>query len=171
VESFTGLEHTLEPVVEVGGVRFVNDSKATNVESARRALESFDAGIVVIMGGRYKGGRFEDLRDVVRGRVRAAIVIGEAGPLIEAAIGDLVPVESAASMGDAVRRAWDVARPGAVVLLAPGCSSFDMFTDFAHRGRVFKDEARRLAEHAGPDGRWNKDRQWSGEQSSDRARR
>jgi UDP-N-acetylmuramoylalanine--D-glutamate ligase len=149
VASFAVLEHTLEPVVEIGGVRFVNDSKATNVESARRAIESFESGVVAIMGGRYKGGRFEDLRDTVRGRVGAVIVIGEAGRLIETAIGDLVRVEPADSMARAVRRAWDLAQPGGVVLLAPGCSSFDMFTDFAARGRAFKDEARRLAEHVG----------------------
>ena len=149
VASFAVLEHTLEPVVEIGGVRFVNDSKATNVESARRAIESFESGVVAIMGGRYKGGRFEDLRDTVRGRVGAVIVIGEAGRLIETAIGDLVRVEPADSMARAVRRAWDLAPPGGVVLLAPGCSSFDMFTDFAARGRAFKDEARRLAEHVG----------------------
>jgi UDP-N-acetylmuramoylalanine--D-glutamate ligase len=145
VEQFSGLEHTLELVVEVGGVRFVNDSKATNVASARRALESFDGGVVAIMGGRYKGGRFEELRDVARSRVRAVIAIGEAAPLIASAIGSIVPVTTVASMSEAVRRAYALAEPGGVVLLAPGCSSFDMFTDFAQRGRAFKDEARRLA--------------------------
>jgi UDP-N-acetylmuramoylalanine--D-glutamate ligase len=147
VEAFRGLEHTLETVAELGGVRFVNDSKATNVEATRRALESFDTGIVVIMGGRYKGGRFEDLRDAVRARVRAVVTIGEAGTLIASAVGDLVPVSPATSMSDAVRRAWDLAEPGGVVLLAPACSSFDMFTDFSHRGRAFTDAARRLADH------------------------
>jgi UDP-N-acetylmuramoylalanine--D-glutamate ligase len=83
----------------------------------------------------------------VRARVRAVVTIGEAGTLIASAVGDLVPVSSATSMSDAVRRAWDLAEPGGVVLLAPACSSFDMFTDFSHRGRAFTDAARRLADH------------------------
>jgi UDP-N-acetylmuramoylalanine--D-glutamate ligase len=138
VEQFHGLEHALEHVATIGGVRFVNDSKATNIVSARRAIESFDRGVVAIMGGRFKGGRFEDLRDVVLGRVDAVVAIGEARPLIRRALGDLVPVHEADSMGDAVRAARAVASRGGVVLLAPACSSFDMFRDYAERGRAFK---------------------------------
>lgn len=138
VEKFRGLEHALEAVGEHGGVRFVNDSKATNVISARRAIESFDSGVVAIMGGRYKGGAFEDLTDAVRRRVTAIVTIGEAGDRIEAALGSLVPVHRAASMSDAVGRAFAAAPPGGVVLLAPACSSFDMFRDYADRGRAFK---------------------------------
>jgi len=144
VESFRGLEHALEPVAEIDGVQFVNDSKATNIASARRSIESFDRGVVAIMGGRFKGGRFEDLRDVVAGRVDAVVAIGEAAPLVRAAFADLVPVHDAGSMGDAVRQAARAAARGGVVVLAPGCSSFDMFENYAARGRAFKEEVAKL---------------------------
>jgi UDP-N-acetylmuramoylalanine--D-glutamate ligase len=144
VEEFAGLEHALELVAEVQGVRFVNDSKATNIASARRALESFERGIVAIMGGRYKGGNFEDLRDVVSARADAVVAIGEARPLIHTALDGVVPVHDAASMPAAVRQAFALASPGGVVLLAPACSSFDMFQDYAARGRAFKAEVQML---------------------------
>ncbi len=144
VETFEGLEHALERAGEVAAVRFVNDSKATNVVSARRAIESFDRGVVAIVGGRYKGGAFEDLREALAARADGVVVIGEAGDRIEAALGDVVPLARASSMRDAVRRAFAMAAPGGTVLLAPACSSFDMFVDYAARGRVFKDEVRRL---------------------------
>jgi UDP-N-acetylmuramoylalanine--D-glutamate ligase len=146
VEGFHGLEHALETVADIGTVRFVNDSKATNIISARKSIESFDRPLVVIMGGRFKGGRFEDLRDVLRGRARAVVAIGESRPLIRRALADLVPVQDATSMADAVRAALAAAPAGSVVLLAPGCSSFDMFRDYAERGRMFKDEVKRLRE-------------------------
>ena len=144
VGEFTGLEHALELVADVAGVRFVNDSKATNVVSARRAIESFDRGVVAIMGGRYKGGAFEDLRESLGARGRGVVAIGEAAPLVGAALEATVPVHRARSMAEAVREAFAMAEPGDVVLLAPGCSSFDMFSDYAARGRAFKDEVRRL---------------------------
>lgn len=143
VEGFTGLEHALERVAEIGGVQFVNDSKATNIVSARRAIESFDRA-VVIMGGRFKGGRFEELRDVVEERVDAIVAIGEARPLIRAALGEVVRVHEADSMQAAVRMSFGLARLGSAVVLAPACASFDMFRDYAERGRVFKEEVRRL---------------------------
>ena len=137
LESFTGLEHVLEFVRELDGVRYVNDSKATNIDAAGRAIESFD-DVVVIVGGKYKGGRFEDLAGPLTGRGRGVVAIGEARPLVRAALGDAVPFVEAASMDDAVARARELARPGSVVLLAPACSSFDMFSDYAARGRAFK---------------------------------
>jgi UDP-N-acetylmuramoylalanine--D-glutamate ligase len=142
VEGFAGLEHALELVDEIHGVRFVNDSKATNIAAARRALESFDhapGGIVAIMGGRFKGGAFEDLRGVVGARARAVVTIGEASGLIASAFDGVVPIHHAASMHEAVQRAFTLAAPGGVVLLAPACSSFDMFENYAARGRAFKD--------------------------------
>jgi len=145
VESFRGLEHAMELVAESEGVRFVNDSKATNVVSARRAIESLGQGVVPIMGGRYKGGDFSDLHDVVRAHVTAVVAIGEAADRIDTALRDVVPVARAASMREAVRQAFDLAAPGGTVVLAPACSSFDMFTDYAARGRAFVDEARALA--------------------------
>jgi UDP-N-acetylmuramoylalanine--D-glutamate ligase len=146
VEGFTGLEHALEPVGEIGGVRFVNDSKATNIEAARRAIESFEAGVVVIMGGRFKGGEFRDLIAPLKARAATVIAIGEARPLIADALSPAVAVREAADMSSAVRTAFASATPGSVVVLAPACASFDMFGDYAERGQVFKREVRRLQE-------------------------
>lgn len=148
VEGFAGLEHALERVDEIGGVAFVNDSKATNIEAARRSVEAFEGAVVVVMGGRFKGGSFEDLREAVSDRVRAIVAIGEAQDLIATALGDLVPVERAGSMREAVDRAYALARPDGVVLLAPACASFDQFRDYAARGRAFKVEVERLAGRA-----------------------
>jgi UDP-N-acetylmuramoylalanine--D-glutamate ligase len=145
VRAFSGLEHALERVASVGGVAFVNDSKATNVVSARRAIESFEHGVVPILGGRYKGGDFNDLREVVAARTTGLVVIGEAADRIEQALGDLVPTVRAASMTDAVTRGYAMATAGGVVLLAPACSSFDMFTDYAARGRAFRSAVAALA--------------------------
>jgi UDP-N-acetylmuramoylalanine--D-glutamate ligase len=145
VEGFRGLEHAMELAGEIGDVRFINDSKATNVASARRAIESVDGGLVVILGGRYKGGDFRDLREPLGLRARGVVAIGEARPLVEAALGDLVEVQAADSMADAVRTAYEMARPSGTVVLAPACSSFDMFADYAERGRRFKEEVGRLA--------------------------
>jgi len=146
VEGFTGLEHALEQVTEIGGVRFVNDSKATNIESALRAIQSFGTGLVVILGGKFKGGTFADLRDALKARAASVVAIGEAAPLVHQALEPAVPVHDAADMVAAVRTAFAVAAPGDTVLLAPACASFDMFVNYAERGRVFKREVRRLAE-------------------------
>jgi UDP-N-acetylmuramoylalanine--D-glutamate ligase len=144
VDAFRGLEHAMELVAEVGGVRFVNDSKATNVESALRSIESFDRNLVAIMGGRYKGGDLRLLRDPLKARAKAVVAIGEARPLLRDALGDAVPVEESDSFAAAIERAYELAKPSGVVLLAPACSSFDMFRDYADRGRRFKDEVKRL---------------------------
>ena len=149
VESFTGLEHALEPVAAVGGVQFVNDSKATNVDAARQAIESFGAGLVVIMGGRYKSGDFSLLREPLRARGAAVVAIGEARALIHTALDSIVPVYDADTLPSAVRRAFELAPRGGTVLLAPACASFDMFRDYAERGAAFKQEVGRLAEEQG----------------------
>jgi UDP-N-acetylmuramoylalanine--D-glutamate ligase len=146
VEAFTGLEHALEPVADVNGVRFVNDSKATNVEAAQRAIESFDRGLVVIMGGRFKSGHLSLLREPLRSRDAKVVAIGEAAGLIERAFAGAVPVETAATLAAAVRRSFELAPRGGVVLLAPACASFDMFRDYAERGRAFKKEVQSLVE-------------------------
>jgi UDP-N-acetylmuramoylalanine--D-glutamate ligase len=148
VEGFTGLEHALEPVAEIGGVRFVNDSKATNVEAASRAIESFPPGLVVIMGGRFKGGDLRLLRRPLSERGARVVAIGEAAPLLHAAIGDVAEVRDARGMDQAVEAAWRLAPEGGTVLLAPACASFDMFRDYAERGRAFKEAVARLAESA-----------------------
>lgn len=146
VRSFDGLEHALERVAEIGGVTFVNDSKATNVIAARRAIESFAGGVVPIMGGRYKGGAFEDLHDALRARAAGVVLIGESADRIDEALEGVVPTVRAVSIDDAVRQARAMAPHGGVVLLAPACSSFDMFPDYVARGRAFKDAVRKLAD-------------------------
>jgi UDP-N-acetylmuramoylalanine--D-glutamate ligase len=144
LKGFAGLAHVMEPAGRVGGVRFVNDSKATNVEAARRSIESFDGGVVAIIGGRFKGGNLRELRDALAARGRAVIAIGEAAPLVRAALSDLLPVTDAASMVEAVERGYAAAEPDGVVLLAPACASFDWFRDYAERGRAFKEAVARL---------------------------
>lgn len=144
VETFTGLEHALEPVTDVGGVRFVNDSKATNIEAALRAIESFGSGLVVILGGRFKGGDFGELRAALVERGATVVAIGEAAPLVREALAPAVPVHDASDMPAAVRTAFAAASPGETVLLAPACASFDMFKDYAERGRVFKQSVAKL---------------------------
>jgi UDP-N-acetylmuramoylalanine--D-glutamate ligase len=145
VETFRGLEHAMEPVAEVGGVRFVNDSKATNVESALRSIESFDRDLVPIIGGRFKGGDLRVLREPLKRRAKAVVSIGEARPIVRDALAGAVDVHEAETMADAVARAYALARPSGVVLLAPACASFDMFRDYAERGRNFKEEVRKLS--------------------------
>ncbi len=145
VGAFPGLEHALEIVREIEGVRFVNDSKATNIEAARRSIESFPSDLVVIMGGRYKGGDFGLVREPLRARHGTVVAIGEARPLLHQALADSVLVRDADTMDDAVRLAFASAVPGGTVLLAPACSSFDMFHDYAERGRRFKEAVVALA--------------------------
>jgi UDP-N-acetylmuramoylalanine--D-glutamate ligase len=146
VTGFRGLAHAMEAAGEIDGVRFINDSKATNVASARMAFESVDGGLVAILGGRYKGGDFRDLREPLAGRARGIVAMGEARPLIEEALAGVAPVQPAGSMDDAVRAAYEMAKPSGTVVLAPACSSFDMFADYAERGRRFKEAVARLAE-------------------------
>jgi UDP-N-acetylmuramoylalanine--D-glutamate ligase len=146
VEGFTGLEHALEAVTEIGGVRFVNDSKATNIEAARRAIESFGPGLVVVLGGKFKGGDFRELLPPLQHRQATVVAIGESRPLIREALGGALPVHEADDMAAAVQKAFASAAPGGTVVLAPACASFDMFRDYAERGRMFKQEVRRLEE-------------------------
>lgn len=136
--GFTGLEHALEPLGAVGGVRVFNDSKATNVAAALKGIEAFDARVVAIIGGVYKGGDFGLLAEALARRQGAAVLIGEATERIASAFDGRVPVSRAQSIDDAVASALAQARPGDVLLLAPACSSFDMFRDYAERGRAFK---------------------------------
>jgi len=144
VEAFRGLEHAMELVARSGGVRFVNDSKATNVDSALHSIESFDEGLVPIIGGRFKGGDLGLLREPLRHRARAVVAIGEARPLVRHALADVVAVHDAESIDEAVKMAFELARPSGVVLLAPACASFDMFRDYADRGQKFKEAVRKL---------------------------
>jgi UDP-N-acetylmuramoylalanine--D-glutamate ligase len=143
-ETFTGLEHALEPVSVLHGVQFVNDSKATNVEAAERAIESFGPGLVAIMGGRFKGGDLGRLRAPLRERGARVVAIGESRERFREALDEAVEVSEATSMDEAVRLAFTLAPPGGAVLLAPACASFDMFADYAERGRRFKEAVLRL---------------------------
>jgi UDP-N-acetylmuramoylalanine--D-glutamate ligase len=149
LREYRGLEHRLEPAGRVEGVEFVNDSKATNLDSLAVALESFEQPVVLIAGGRDKGQDFGPLRETVRRRVRHTVLIGEGAARIAAAWRGL-PMTPAGSLAEAVRVAFETARAAGgaagppVVLLSPGCASFDMFRDYEDRGRRFKDEVARL---------------------------
>jgi UDP-N-acetylmuramoylalanine--D-glutamate ligase len=145
IAAFRGVPHRIERVHDDRGVVYYNDSKGTNVDSTIKALESFTEPIVLIAGGKGKGQDFGPLAAAARGRVRRAILIGQDGPQIRAALEPAgVPGEDAESMEDAVRRARDSARVGDVVLLSPACASFDMFRNYEHRGDVFKAVVRAL---------------------------
>lgn len=144
LRSFTGLPHRMQRVVERAGVVYVDDSKATNVGAALKALEGVDRPVVLIAGGRDKGGSYEPLVQLLRAKARAVVLLGEAAPLLAQAMGDAVAFEEATDMVDAVRRAAALARPGDCVLLAPACSSLDMYKSYAERGDAFAEAARSL---------------------------
>jgi UDP-N-acetylmuramoylalanine--D-glutamate ligase len=147
VRRFRPVEHRLEEVAEIKGVRFFNDSKATSVDATMKALEAFDGDrgkVVLIVGGRGKQAPYAPLALLVQELVRKMILIGEDAPAIERELSSAAPLEHAADMHDAVSRAFAAALAGDVVLLAPACASFDMFESFEHRGRVFKDEVQGL---------------------------
>ena len=145
VRRFRGVPHTFERLGEVKGVAFFNDSKATTLESVEVALRSFDTPVIVIMGGRLKAGSFRCLRDAVAGRARSIYAIGESRGLIREALADLCPVHEADRLQSAVFAAHGEAKAGDTILLSPGCSSFDMFRDYAERGNIFRQAFHDLA--------------------------
>jgi UDP-N-acetylmuramoylalanine--D-glutamate ligase len=144
MDHFQGLPHRLEFSGNLREVDFYDDSKATNVDAAIRAIGSFDRPVILIAGGRHKGGDYAPLVRVSKGRVKKAFLMGESKRLMAEAFEDKIPYATADDMEDAVAKAFSVAKPNDVVLLAPACSSFDMFTDYAHRGRAFKEAVERL---------------------------
>jgi len=145
VARFRGVAHRIEFVRDLRGVHWYNDSKGTNVASTLKALESFTGRIVLIAGGKGKGQDFAPLAAAARGRVGAALLIGEDAPKLAAALGaEAVPVTRCPSLEAAVATARALAEPGDVVLLSPACASFDMFDNFEHRGDVFKKLVERL---------------------------
>ena len=146
VDGFTGLDHALAPAGEVGGVRFVDDSKATNVAAARCAIESCGDHLVVILGGRFKGGDLASLAPLLERRADGVIALGEIRERIRETFEAVVRVVEVGSLDDAVRAAYGLAAPGGTVLLAPACASLDMFRDYAERGRVFVQAVDRLRE-------------------------
>jgi len=145
VRGFRGLEHRLEQVATIRGVSFVNDSKATTVDAALKALASFTRPVVLILGGKDKGSDFRPLRRAVRRGVKTVVLVGAAREKIRAALAGTVPLLEAGTYPEVIRTAYAAASPGDIVLLAPACTSWDMFRDFEERGRIFKREVRRLA--------------------------
>jgi UDP-N-acetylmuramoylalanine--D-glutamate ligase len=142
-KQFNPVEHRLEFVAEISGIRFYNDSKATSVDATVKALEAFaqdDGKIVLILGGRGKKAPYEPLASLVKTKVRKLVLIGEDADTIANELGEFAPSERATDMNDAVSRSFKSAEKGDVVLLAPACASFDMFESFEHRGKVFKSE-------------------------------
>ncbi|HWT80327.1 MAG TPA: UDP-N-acetylmuramoyl-L-alanine--D-glutamate ligase [Candidatus Methylomirabilis sp.] len=138
MEAFGGRPHCMEMVAEIGGIRYVNDSKATNVFAVRRALEGWAEPVILIMGGRDKREDFRPLTAVLQSRAKAVIAMGEAREKILEAIGDCCPTERAEGMADAVTKASQRAIRGDTVLLSPGCTSFDMFRNAEDRGNAFR---------------------------------
>jgi UDP-N-acetylmuramoylalanine--D-glutamate ligase len=138
LRGFRGLPHRSELVARRAGVTWIDDSKATNVGAALRALDRFEGPLVWLAGGRNKGLDFAPLAAAARGRVRVALLFGEAAGELERALAGAVPTERLATLDAAVARAAALARPGDVVLLSPACASFDQFKSYAHRGERFR---------------------------------
>ncbi|MFP5261151.1 MAG: UDP-N-acetylmuramoyl-L-alanine--D-glutamate ligase [Blastocatellia bacterium] len=155
IKRFKGVEHRIEYVAEINGIKFYNDSKATNVDSTAKALEAFDRNVIVILGGKDKGSDYTVLAPLLRERVKQVVLIGAASDKIEAQLKGVRPMIRAGSMQDAVLKSMEVARAGDTVLLAPACASFDMFDNYEHRGRAFKEAVYGLADrlHSGWTGR------------------
>lgn len=139
LKTFEGVEHRLELVRELDGVKYINDSKATNINAVWYALDSISEPMTLILGGRDKGNDYDGLKELLKKKVHTIVAIGEARPRISEALKGVVPnYEEVETMADAVRQAKKVAKRGEVVLLSPACSSFDMFENYEHRGEVFK---------------------------------
>jgi UDP-N-acetylmuramoylalanine--D-glutamate ligase len=138
VKEFRAVEHRLELVATVNGVTFYNDSKATNVDATVKALESFPANIHIILGGKDKGSDYTVLNPLLRERVKRAYLIGAASDKIASHLQNSTTVVRSGTLERAVHQAFDAAKPGDVVLLAPACASFDQFENYEHRGRAFK---------------------------------
>jgi len=139
IENFHAVEHRLEFVVNINGVDYFNDSKATNVDAAIKAIAAFPSGIHLILGGKDKNSDYRLMRPLLQERVRAVYTIGAAAEKIITHIEGAVPIVNAGTLDHAVAKAAEAAQPGEVVLLAPACSSFDQFDNYEHRGQVFKD--------------------------------
>jgi len=146
LSRFEGLEHRLEFVQEIEGVRYYNDSKGTNVGSVVKSLQSFSEPVVLIAGGKDKQGDLSPLKDLVRNRVKRLILIGEAKERMARELGTLTDTVMAPSLEEAVLMAHRTAKKGDVVLLSPACSSYDMFRDYKERGKVFKEAVKRTGD-------------------------
>ncbi len=138
LRSFRALPHRLEPVREVNGVLWINDSKATNIASTVVAVEAMSRPFVLLLGGRHKGEPYTRLAPLLRPKCRLVIAFGEAGPIVERDLGGQVPLERGTTFADVVARARRAAQPGDAVLLSPACSSYDMFKNYEERGATFR---------------------------------
>jgi UDP-N-acetylmuramoylalanine--D-glutamate ligase len=138
LRGFTGVPHRLEEVGTVGGVLYVNDSKATNVSSALRGIEAFEGGVHAILGGSLKGGGFEGLRRAVASRCRACYLIGEAAERLQSDLAGAAPLRHCGDLESAMHAASSAASPGEIVLLSPACASYDQFRDYEERGERFR---------------------------------
>jgi UDP-N-acetylmuramoylalanine--D-glutamate ligase len=138
LRAFRGVEHRIEFVAEVGGVRYYNDSKSTNLDSLRVALDSFEAPVILLAGGRGKGGDYGELASLVREKVKLLVAYGEDAAAIESAYADVTQVKRAGSLTEAAETARHAAGSGDTVLLSPACASFDQFKNFEARGHAFK---------------------------------
>jgi UDP-N-acetylmuramoylalanine--D-glutamate ligase len=151
IRSFAGVEHRIEFVAEIHGVRYYNDSKATNVDAALKALEAFPGRIIVVLGGKDKDSDYTQLRTALREKTILALLIGSAADKIEKQIAGSVAIRRSETLQNAVQFAAQAAHAGDIVLLAPACASFDQFQNYEHRGRVFKDLVHQL-QHRTEDG-------------------
>jgi UDP-N-acetylmuramoylalanine--D-glutamate ligase len=145
VAGFKAVEHRLEFVADVRGVGYYNDSKATNVDATKKALEAFPGGVHLILGGKDKDSDYTELSSLIRERVKIVYTIGSAAEKIERHLAGVAKIDSAGTLDAAVSKAAHAAVAGDVVLLAPACSSFDQFDNYGHRGRVFKDLVKQLS--------------------------
>ncbi len=145
LSDFQGVEHRLEPVIKVHGILFINDSKATNINSTWYALESMKENVVLILGGVDKGNDYSELKELVSEKVKALVCIGRDNSKILRSFDDMnIPIEEAVSMEEAVRKAYKLGKKGDTVLLSPACASFDLFENYEDRGRKFKKAVRDL---------------------------
>lgn len=151
LRTFKGVEHRIEFVASHNGISYYNDSKATNIDSLRVALESFEAPIVLIAGGEGKGSDYTVLTGLVKHKVKKLVAFGQDAPLLTDAFGEVVPVEQAGPMDEVVSLAAQSAAPGDIVLLSPACASFDMFDNFEQRGKAFKEAVRDYLSRCGED--------------------
>ena len=145
LDSYPGLPHRLEPVRVLDGVEWINDSKATNVDSVEKSLTAFPGNVHIIMGGRGKGAPYAPLRELMRGRVKTILTIGEDAQAIADQLGGVAEIDACGALAPAVRRARERSRPGDVVLLSPACASYDQFRNFEDRGDQFKALVRGLS--------------------------
>ena len=145
ISSFPGVEHRIEFVRELHGVRYYNDSKATNVDATLKAVNAFTGNLWIILGGKDKGGSYAPLKPVLAEKAKGALLIGAAAPLIRDALDGDLPLFDCGTLSRAVEHAHSHAQAGDTVLLAPACASFDQFQNYEERGRTFKHLVKELS--------------------------